>query len=131
MTTLALLVDSLRRRARGVNIGCFLNVEGCLAHAVHILLPFSWDALNRVVPRQPVGWRHGRDDVALREGIIEVVELIRVAVHVVKKPGIPPFFDLCRRCFGRWRGCFRLVHSLNCSLFFLGTTEDAQCEPDN
>ncbi len=55
MTTLALLGDPLRRRARGVNIGCFLNVEGCLAHAVHILLPFSWDALNRVeVPPLPV-----------------------------------------------------------------------------
>ena len=141
MAALALLVDSLGRRARGFEVGGFLDGLGGLAHPGKERPPLFLYTGNFLVPRQPIGRSHGAFEVIVGEGKVEVVELLGVGVHVVDKFCIADALFLHRRFFldgwrfGRNRLSGRCRLRLDCrlgrGLFLFGTTHEAQSQSEH
>ena len=85
MTFLALSTDSVRSGACGRKIGGCLKSFSFRAHAIQMWQPVGLHIHFGVMVRQPLGWRFRRFEVAIRKGVIELVEFFRMFVHVHAK----------------------------------------------
>jgi len=100
MTTQALCADSLCRCACGYKILRLFDDAGRRAHPNQERLKVCREAAHGFVSRQPIRRRHRSLEVAIVEGVIEIVEMLRVRMHVIQEIRGAPILDLRR---GRFR----------------------------